>query len=190
LPSKGGEIANAPLRHPNEIDRHIIRNESRTQQGFGRATHSSRQSELRIQLHRCRDRVGNEATRLVGAVILFNGMAGNRFRVRLAGSTVMPTDSRAVTPSSGSASSGPNTTRPAVISPMNLISTNPKENWCLVPSAHSYIVVPTGWTPICRSLAAGATQSVATVSTRKSASYVPLELPVPLKATVTCVSPI
>lgn len=57
----------------------------------------------------------------------FRGIAGSRLRTRLAGSTVMPTDSSAVTPSNGSALSGPKITRPAVISPMNSICTNPKE---------------------------------------------------------------
>src|SRR5688572_8076580 len=51
----------------------------------------------------------------------FNGIAGNRFSVRVAGSMVMPTDSKAVTPKRGSTLSGPNMTRPAVTSPMKLI---------------------------------------------------------------------
>jgi hypothetical protein len=49
----------------------------------------------------------------------FRGMAGNRLSVLLAGSTLMPTDSRAVTPRSGSQSGSPKMTLPAVISPMN-----------------------------------------------------------------------
>src|SRR5207244_7825714 len=50
------------------------------------------------------------ATRLVG----FSGTAGRRFTVWLTGSTVMPTDSSVVSPSSGSTSSVPKITRPAV----------------------------------------------------------------------------
>lgn len=104
------------------------------------------------------------------ALNLFKGMAGRRFRVRFAGSTVIPTDSSAVTPRIGSASSGAKITRPAVASPMNRISTRPKAYSCFVPSASSYTMVPIGCTAICRSLTAGARQSVAPVSTRKSAS--------------------
>src|SRR6266496_785441 len=55
----------------------------------------------------------------------FSGIAGNRFKVRLAGSITTPTDSRAVTPRMGSALSGPKMTRPAVTSFMNEISTRP-----------------------------------------------------------------
>lgn len=55
----------------------------------------------------------------------FKGIAGNLFNVRFAGSTRIPTDSRAVTPSNGSEPSGPKITRPHVSSPMNSISAAP-----------------------------------------------------------------
>src|SRR2546425_7921693 len=100
-------------------------------------------------------------------------IAGNRFNVRLAGSIVMPTDSNAVTPRIGSASSGPKITRPAVTSPMKNISTNPNEYSSTFPLANSYAVLPAGSNPILRSSEAGARESAAPVSTRKSASYFP-----------------
>ena len=67
----------------------------------------------------------------------FSGIAGNRLSCRLAGSTVMPTDSNAVTPRIGSASSGPKMTLPAVISPTNSIYTRSNSYSCTVPSTSS-----------------------------------------------------
>ena len=66
-----------------------------------------------------------------------NEIAGSRFSVRVAGSMVMPTDSRAVTPRIGSTPSGPKMTRPAVISPMNSIWARPNGYSCTLPSASS-----------------------------------------------------
>jgi hypothetical protein len=47
----------------------------------------------------------------------FSGMAGSRLSFLFTGSTMMPTDSSAVTPKIGSVPSGPKMTRPAVSSP-------------------------------------------------------------------------
>jgi hypothetical protein len=56
----------------------------------------------------------------------FSGIAGNRLKVRLAGSITIPTDSSAVTPKIGSALSGPKMTLPAVTSFMNEICASPQ----------------------------------------------------------------
>src|SRR5207248_5945085 len=66
-----------------------------------------------------------------------SGTAGNRFSRWVAGSIVMPTDSRAVTPNSGSQSAGPKIIRPEVSSPMNSISAKPKSYSAVEPSANS-----------------------------------------------------
>ena len=79
--------------------------------------------------------------------LYFSGMAGKRLSVWVAGSTVIPADSSAVTPNSGSTLSGPKITLPAVISPIKVISTSPNGYSCLVP---------TGSTPILLSSRAGA----------------------------------
>ena len=80
-----------------------------------------------------------------------------------------PVLNKAVIPDSGSTLSGPKITLPAVISPINAISTSPNGYSCLVPFASSQTFVPTGSTPILLSSRAGTIESVAPVSTRKSA---------------------
>jgi hypothetical protein len=106
-----------------------------------------------------------------GTFLYFKGIAGNRFGVLFAGSTIMPTDSSAVTPSNGSHSDVPKITRPAVTSPMNSIRTKPYGYSLTDPSANSYDILPSRLTPILSISSAGAIVSVAPVSTRKTASY-------------------
>jgi hypothetical protein len=104
------------------------------------------------------------------ALIYLSGIAGKRLSVLLVGSTMIPTDSSAVTPKSGSVPGAAKTTRPAVVSPMNSIRTRPKGYSLTVPSANSYAIFPSCLTPSFSSSSEGAIESVAPVSTRKSDS--------------------
>src|SRR5262249_8827470 len=65
------------------------------------------------------------------------GTAGSGLMRCVAGSMMIPTDSKAVPPSNGSLSSGPKITRPEVSSPMNSISARPKSYSTVVPFASS-----------------------------------------------------
>jgi hypothetical protein len=100
----------------------------------------------------------------------FSGIAGRRLRVLVAGSTVIPTDSSAVTPKTGSTPGVRNITRPAVVSPMNSIRTSPKGYSLTVPSANSNVILPSCLIPSFSSSSEGATESVAPVSTRNNDS--------------------
>ena len=79
---------------------------------------AARRAEVRLERFPRRQRRPG-ATESTSRRRYFSGIAGSRFNVWFAGSIVIPTDSRAVTPRSGSAASGPKMTRPAVTSPMN-----------------------------------------------------------------------
>ncbi len=69
--------------------------------------------------------------------LVLRGIAGKRLSRCVAGSTMMPTDSKAVTPSKGSQSSGPKMTLPEVSSLMNSISAKPKSYSTVEPLANS-----------------------------------------------------
>ena len=120
----------------------------------------------------------------------FNGIAGSRLSVLFAGSTVIPTDSSAVIPKSGSVPGGAKITRPAVVSPMNSIRTRPKGYSLTVPSANSYAIFPSCLSPSFSSSSEGAIESVAPVSTRKSDSKDFCESTKLVSLVVTFVNPI
>ena len=100
----------------------------------------------------------------------FNRNAGNRFNRWFTGSTSMPVDSRAVTPSRGSVPSSPMMTRPAVKSPMNSMYARTKSILISRPSAVSYTRCPSGSRPIASMQDRGTSESVAPVSTRNRPS--------------------
>src|SRR5206468_7241089 len=115
-----------------------------------------------------RQRAPYRRSRVVGHY--FNGIAGRRLSVLLVGSTMIPTDSSAVTPRTGSTPGLAKITRPAVVSPMNSIRTRPKGYSRTVPSANSYAIFPSCLTLSFSSSSEGAIESVAPVSTRNSDS--------------------
>ena len=102
----------------------------------------------------------------------------------------MPTDSSAVTPSSGSASFSPNTMVPHVVSPMNSIRPPVMSNRASLPSAKPYLRCPSGTRPMDSRCCLGTRQSVAPVSTRKSPSHTRPGSAGFHMATVTWVAPI
>src|SRR5438093_8635402 len=120
----------------------------------------------------------------------FNGIAGSRLSVLFAGSTVIPTDSSAVIPKSGSVPGGAKITRPAVVSPMNSIRTRPKGYSLTVPSANSYAVFPSCLTPSFSSSSDGAIESVASGSTKNNDSNDLFESVRLVSLVVTLVNPI
>src|SRR5881392_2661784 len=109
-----------------------------------------------------RQRAPYRRSRVVGHY--FNGIAGRRLSVLLVGSTMIPTDSSAVTPRTGSTPGLAKITRPAVVSPMNSIRTRPKGYSLTVPSANSYAIFPSCLTPSFSSSSEGAIESVRLVS--------------------------
>ena len=103
---------------------------------------------------------------------------------------MIPTDSSAVTPKSGSVPGAAKITRPAVVSPMNSIRTRPKGYSLTVPSDNSYAVFPSCLIPSFSSSSDGAIESVAPVSTRKSDSKDFCESTKLVSLVVTFVNPI
>ena len=117
-------------------------------------------------------------------------VAGSLVIVWLRGSTSMPTDSSAVTPSSGSASFSPNTMVPHVVSPINSIRPPVMSNRASLPSAKPYLRCPSGTRPMDSRCCLGTRQSVAPISTRKSPSHTRPGSAGFHMATVTWVAPI